>query len=209
MFSIEYNHLKLIIAVLNRFGIRPLYLHLILWRGTGPLLHVVWHCLYSRPERTNHTLALDKSFCMMKVMVGCSNTEPFILFHVFFREVLLHSSFITKDGGWGITLFARCGNSVQARMFTKHLIDLLHLTGTLHCLSLLCLFNFVCLFMLHGLMLWCVDGQGLHYAIAPHIVGYLCQAKQISPLSTNFFFYQQESCQKTGHSSPNKDWEGQ
>lgn len=35
-------------------------------------------------------------------------------------------------------------------------------------------------------MLWCVEGQGLHNAIAPHTIRCLCQTKWTSALNTIF-----------------------
>ena len=37
-------------------------------------------------------------------------------------------------------------------------------------------------------MLWCVDSQGLHNAIAPHIIRCLCRAKWASPSEHTFCF---------------------
>lgn len=58
--------------------------------------------------------------------------------------------------------------------------------------------------MLHGLMLWCVDGQGLHNAIAPHIIRYLCQAKWTSPPENKFYSIDRRAARRQAIRHPTK-----
>lgn len=130
------------------------------------------------------------------------SSSVWLIGRLIFKEGLNPSIFIVYLEPWECTLVAKRA-AMHPWIHSSQLcaglnvweerIGQLHLMGTLHCTSPV--FVWFCLpVMLHGLMLWCFDSQGLHNAISPQIIRCLCRDQWNPPVNTSFVFRWQESC---------------